>query len=241
LNPHIAKFFRNIGLTIAEGYGLTETSPIATVNPAADVRLGTVGKAIPNVTIRLTDEKEVVVQGPNVAMGYWVNGQVEPFREPGTFYTGDLGHLDSDGYLTIIGRAKEIIVLPNGKKINPVVIEQRLELSSGIEQAFVYLDPATKLVACLLVPSVRGLAELADIAGIATVPYETEEFLRRMSSVPEARALVERDLKSHEEHLPEYERVKQWQFAWPAFSEERQELTPTLKLRRFNILKRLEK
>ena len=239
LNPHIAKFFRNVGLTIVEGYGLTETSPIVSVNPSDNVKLGTVGKAIPGVTVTLTETKEVVVTGPNVALGYWNGQAVAPFREAGTFFTGDLGYVDDDGYLTIVGRAKEIIVLPNGKKVNPVTIEQRLELSAGLEQAFVYFDPATKLIAALLVPSARGLRELADIANIATVPYETGGFLARMAKVPSARSLVERDLKVHEEHLPEYERIKQWQFTWPPFSEDRQELTPTLKLRRSIIMRRL--
>ena len=240
LNPQIAKFFRHMGLTIVEGYGLTETSPIAAVNPRGAVKFGTVGVAIPGVSITLTETKEVVVTGPNVALGYWVDGQVEPFREPGTFYTGDLGHLDGEGYLTIIGRAKEIFVLPNGKKVNPVLIEQRLETAHAVEQAFVYLDPKTKRVAGLLVPSTRCLAQLAAIAGLPAAPHDPTEFLQRMSSSVEARSLVDSQITPLEDQLPEYERVRQWQFTWPPFTEERQELTPTLKLRRSVIMKRVE-
>ncbi len=240
LSPQIAKFFRHVGLTIVEGYGLTETSPIAAVNPRNAARFGTVGLAIPGVAIAITETKEVVVTGPNVALGYWQNGAVEPFREPGTFYTGDLGHVDSDGYLTIIGRAKEIIVLPNGKKVNPVLVEQRLELANAVEQAFVYLDPATKRVAALLVPSARGLAQLAAIANVPAAPHDPTGFLQRMASVAEAHALVDGQIAPLEDQLPEYERIRQWQFTWPPFTEERQELTPTLKLRRSVIMKRVE-
>ena len=240
LNQQIAKFFRHLGLTIVEGYGLTETSPIAAVNPRSAVRFGTVGVAIPGVAITITEGKEVVVTGPNVALGYWRDGAVEPFREPGTFYTGDLGHIDAEGYLTIIGRAKEIIVLPNGKKVNPVQVEQRLETAESVEQAFVYLDSATKRVAALLVPSGRCLAQLAAIANIPVPPHDPTEFLARLSTMAEARALVDNQIAPLEQQLPEYERVRQWQFTWPPFTEERQELTPTLKLRRSVIMRRAE-
>ncbi len=240
LSPQIAKFFRHVGLAIVEGYGLTETSPIAAVNPRGAPKFGTVGVAIPGVSVTITETKEVVVTGPNVALGYWQNGAVEPFREPGTFYTGDLGHVDSDGYLTIIGRAKEIIVLPNGKKVNPVQVEQRLELANVVEQAFVYLDPATRRVAALLVPSARGLAQLAAIANVPSAPHDPTGFLQRMATLAEARALVDGQIAPLEDQLPEYERIRQWRFTWPPFTEDRQELTPTLKLRRSVIMKRVE-
>lgn len=250
LNPHIAKFFKRVGITIIEGYGLTETSPIISVNPIADVRFGTVGKPLAGLQVNISPEKEILVSGPVVGLGYWsaeevnqdddqLSRHIRPFSEKGVLATGDLGHINHDGYLTIIGRAKEIFVLPNGKKVNPVDIEQRLEVSDLVDQAFVYLDRHTRLISALLVLSRLALEKISQLQGLSQMPEDPESIVNWANNSKAWQDILRSDIESRQNHLPEYEQVKHWQLTWPPFTEEREELTPTLKLRRNNIFKRL--
>lgn len=257
LNPHIAKFFKRIGIMIIEGYGLTETSPIISVNPISDIRFGTVGKPLAGVNVTISSAKEILVSGPVVGLGYWsaeevsqpsyikatesdeLTRHIRPFSDNGVLATGDLGYMDNDGYLTVIGRAKEIFVLPNGKKVNPVDIEQRLEVSDYIDQVFVYLDHHNKLISALLVPRRPALEKIAQLQGLTQLPEDMESLVNWANDSKPWQDILRGDIESRQNHLPEYEQVKHWQLTWPPFTEEREELTPTLKLRRSNIFKRL--
>ncbi|MQA81982.1 MAG: AMP-binding protein [Streptosporangiales bacterium] len=142
LAPELAHFFRGIGLRVLEGYGLTETSPVVSVNLPADVRIGTVGRPIGGTTVRIADDGEILVKGPQIFTGYWQNDEAakETFDEDGWFKTGDLGDLDADGYLRITGRKKEIIVTAGGKNVSPSILEDRMRMHPVVSQCMVVGD-----------------------------------------------------------------------------------------------------
>ncbi|MFZ9309746.1 MAG: AMP-dependent synthetase/ligase, partial [Candidatus Nanopelagicales bacterium] len=128
LGERLGHFFRGIGLTILEGYGLTETSSASTVNRPTMLKVGSVGRAIPGVTLGIADDGEVLIKGPHVFKGYWHNDKAtsEAIDVNGWFHTGDIGQIDAEGYLFITGRKKELIVTAGGKNVAPAVIEDRL-------------------------------------------------------------------------------------------------------------------
>jgi long-chain acyl-CoA synthetase len=139
LSPRLGHFFRGVGVTVLEGYGLTETSPAAAVNMPGRQKIGTVGRPLPGVSIRIADDGEVLIKGTIVFPGYWKNEQAtaETFTKDGWYRTGDLGNLDDEGFLTITGRKKEIIVTAGGKNVAPAVLEDRLRGNPLISQCMV--------------------------------------------------------------------------------------------------------
>jgi long-chain acyl-CoA synthetase len=142
LNPRLCHFFRGVGVTVLEGWGLTETTAAATVNRPDRLKIGTVGLPLPGVAIMIADDGEVLVKGPNVFPGYWRNEAAtkETFTEDGWFRTGDLGELDDEGFLSITGRKKEMIVTAGGKNVAPAVLEDRLRAHALVSQAMVVGD-----------------------------------------------------------------------------------------------------
>ncbi|WP_157978230.1 AMP-binding protein, partial [Nocardia aurea] len=139
LGERLGHFFRGVGLTIIEGYGLTETSAPTAVNSPNLNKIGTVGSPFPGVSIRIGEDGEVLCKGDHVMRGYWGNEKAtkEAFDEDGWYRTGDLGSLDEDGYLSITGRKKEIIVTAGGKNVAPAVIEDRIRGHALISQCMV--------------------------------------------------------------------------------------------------------
>ncbi|HTX49497.1 MAG TPA: AMP-dependent synthetase/ligase [Caulobacteraceae bacterium] len=142
LSPRLGHFFRGVGVTVLEGYGLTETSPAAAVNRPDRQKIGTVGQPLPGVSVRIAEDGEVLIKGKIVFPGYWGNEKAtaEAFAEDGWFRTGDLGELDDEGFLTITGRKKEIIVTAGGKNVAPAVLEDRLRGHGLISQCMVVGD-----------------------------------------------------------------------------------------------------
>jgi long-chain acyl-CoA synthetase len=142
LSERLGHFFRGAGVTVLEGYGLTETTAAATVNRPDRVKIGTVGQALPGVAIRIDDEGEILIKGINVFPGYWRNEAAtrETFAEDGWFRTGDVGELDEEGFLKITGRKKELIVTAGGKNVAPAVLEDRLRSHGLISQCMVVGD-----------------------------------------------------------------------------------------------------
>ncbi len=231
LNSSVAKFFEAVGIKILEGYGLTETSPIIAVNPVNNYKFGTVGKVIPGVSVKVAEEDdEILVKGPNVMKGYYNNelATKESYTTDGWFKTGDLGHLDSDGYLTIIGRKKEMIVTSTGKNINPVELENALIESKYISQAMVFGDKQ-KCLSALIVPDFK---ELKIYAKENNLNLELFELLKYQPVIDLIRAEINNQLKE----FPDNEQIGKFILLDKEFSEEREELTPTLKLRREKIL-----
>ncbi|MBU1130963.1 long-chain fatty acid--CoA ligase [Patescibacteria group bacterium] len=230
LNPSVAKFFEALGIKILEGYGLTETSPIISVNPVNDYKFGTVGKVIPGVEVKIADDKEILVRGPSVMKGYYNNPALtqDSFTREGSFKTGDLGYLDQEGYLTIIGRKKEMIVTSTGKNINPVVLENALQESKYISQAMV-VGERQKYLSALLVPD---FAELKIYAQANNIKLELFELLKYQPISD----LIQKEINNQLKDFPDNEQVKKFVILDKEFSEEREELTPTLKLRREKIL-----
>ena len=219
----VAEFLFAIGAPVLEGYGLTETSPTVSVNPLEKPRLGTVGPAIPNVEIRIAEDGEVLVRGPNVMQGYYNKPEAtnEVIRD-GWFHTGDLGSLDDDGYLTITGRKKELIVTAGGKNIPPAPIEAALKRSPLVAEA-VLIGDRRPYCAALLIPDFPALAartSAGDAAHEALV--ERPDVVQFFDDVV---ADVNADLAPHEQ-------VKRFALLPAEFTIATGELTPTLKVKR---------
>ncbi len=158
LDKRIARFFEDVGIKIIEGYGLTETSPIISVNKINDYKFGTVGFVLENLEIKIDDNKEILVRGDSVMSGYWNEeaASKNAIDDNGWFYTGDMGFLDKDGFLNIIGRKKEIIVLSTGKNIVPVNIELALNYDKYITQSTV-IGNNEKFLTALIVPDFKEI------------------------------------------------------------------------------------
>ena len=209
LPPDVSDFLFSLGFTICEGYGLTETSPVLTVNPPGAIRPGTVGRPLPGVEVRIAPDGEILVRGPNIMKGYWNRpSETEEALKEGWFHTGDIGEVDAEGYLRITDRKKDLIKTAGGKYVAPQPIENRLKASPRILNAVV-VGEARKFPAVLVVPAPGATPEQiqAEIDGINRTLAHHEQ-LKKF-------ALLEKD-----------------------FSIEEGELTPTLKVRRRVIEKK---
>jgi long-chain acyl-CoA synthetase len=227
LNVDVARFFFGLGLPIIEGYGLTETSPVLTVTPNDAVRLGAVGVALPRVRLRIADDGEILCAGPNIMQGYFGRpAETAEVLRDGWFHTGDIGTLDTDGYLRITDRKKELIVTSGGKKIAPQPIEQQLKAYPLISEA-VIVGEHKHYPAVLLVPD---FAQLAARTG-QPVPERQDEVERWLRDEPVIRlyAAIVEDVNAG---LAQYERLKQFRLLPREFSQAGGELTPTFKVKR---------
>jgi long-chain acyl-CoA synthetase len=232
LRRDIAEFFDTAGIPILEGYGLTETSPVISVNTFDHFKLGTVGKPIPGVDVRIAHDGEILVKGPNVMQGYFKQPArtAEVLRE-GWFFTGDIGFVDEDGHLVITDRKKDIIVTTGGKNVAPQLIEGLLKSSGYISQALI-VGNDRKFVSAIVVPDFEILAAFAGNAGISFADHT--ELLGHPEIVSKLRDEIDRV----SEPLASFERVKKFVLAEREFSIEEDELTPTLKLKRRVIEKK---
>ena len=222
----IAEFFHGVGLPIIEGYGLTETAPILTVNPPTAPRAGTVGKAIAGVELRIAADGEILARGPNLMAGYYNKPQAtEDAIKDGWFHTGDIGTLDQDGYLAITDRKKDLLVTSGGKKIAPQPIENVLKQSPLIAEAVVIGD-RRKYAAALLVPEFAALER--RLKDLGRPPGERTELVGRDDVV----ALYQEIVDGLNRELSQYERIKRIAVLPREFSIEGGELTPSLKVRR---------
>jgi len=236
LNKKIAKFFYKIGILILEGYGLTETSPVVSVNREKDFKFGTVGKVIPGVSLKISEEKEILVKGPNVMKGYYKNLEEtqKVFDRDGWFHTGDLGFVDNEGFLTVIGRKKEMIVTSGGKNVWPEKIENELNHDPFISQSMI-IGNGRKFISALIVPDWEEIRSYLKREG---KPVKDPE---ELVSSPEIIKLFEQRVEKINKNLSNYEDIKKFKLIVDEFSQEREELTPTLKLRRHIIEKHYQK
>ncbi|MER3473078.1 MAG: long-chain fatty acid--CoA ligase [Armatimonadota bacterium] len=236
LGKHNAEFFHAFGILILEGYGLTETSPVVAVNRPDDYRFGTVGKPIPGVEVRIAEDGEILVRGPNVMLGYYHKPAetAEVIDPEGWFHTGDLGAINADGFLSITGRKKDIIVLANGKNVSPVPIEEQIKTSPYISEAVLFGDEQD-IITALIVPQFERLREWANLQGL-TFQSDAE-----LVSLPEVKQLIKQEIDRLTAHLAEFEKVRRFTLLDHPFSIETGELTPTLKVRRHFIKQRYAK
>jgi long-chain acyl-CoA synthetase len=234
LNANIARFFSKIGILILEGYGLTETSPVISANRKNDLKFGTVGKLVPGVKVKINDTtKEILVKGPNVFKEYFKNkkGTKDCFSKDGWFQTGDLGFIDKQGFLTIIGRDKEMIVTSGGKNVWPEKIENLLNDDKFVSQSMT-IGNKRKFISALIVPDWQEVEifmkennlPLKEHQNLVKDKYILEVFQKRINEKINL-------------NLDESEKIKKFKLAPQEFSQDQDELTPTLKLRRHIVEK----
>jgi len=238
ISTEVAEFIDRIGIMVYEGYGLTETSPIATANCRGHRKIGSVGRAIPGVSIEIDssavesagDEGEVIVYGPNVMQGYHnlPEETAKVMTDDGGFRTGDRGRLDSDGYLYITGRIKEQYKLENGKYVVPAPLEEQLQLSPYIVQ--VYVDGANRPYnAALVVPDQPALQKWAAAQGLGGT---YDELLER----DETKKLIAGELAKYAADFKGYERIREFALIGEEFTTANGLLTPSLKLKRRKVV-----
>lgn len=240
LSTETERFFRVLGLEILEGYGLTETAALVSVNRPGAARPGTVGPPVKGVDVKLTDEGEILVKGHNIMEGYWNRpGQTAKAIDAGGWlYTGDLGELDEAGHIKIKGRLKEIIVLTTGKNVAPMPIEERLRVSPFISQIIIVGDNRN-VVTALIVPDFGQVkAWLNEKGGGTGSSQGTVSSDEEVAGNPDVKGLIRHEIKRLSSSLADFERVKRFALLKRAFTVEDGELTPTLKIRRKVVLEK---
>jgi long-chain acyl-CoA synthetase len=231
LNPDVEIFFRAAGFDVLQGYGMTETSPVITLNEYAHEKIGSVGPALPGVEVRIGDG-EILTRGPHVMRGYYNDEAAtrETIEPDGWLHTGDLGRIDADGYVTITGRRKEILVLSNGKNVACAPLEHALERSLYIQQALVVGD-GRKFVCALIVAHPENLAQVAAQHGLAGSSYD------ELLLAPPVVALFREELESLQAEFSPFERAKRFCFLNEEALLDTELVTPTHKVRR-SVLER---
>jgi long-chain acyl-CoA synthetase len=234
LGTRLAHFFRGIGVTVQEGYGLTETSPAVAVNLAAAMRIGTVGRPLPGVTVAIADDGEVLVRGDIVFAGYWNNEAAteEAVDAEGWLHTGDLGELDDDGYLRITGRKKELIVTAGGKNVAPAVLEDRLRAHPLVSHTVVVGDRQPFIAALVTIDEdawPKWLETKGRPAGTAVADLTDD---------PQLRAEVQEAVDAANRAVSKAEAIKAFRILPTDFSEATGELTPSMKVKRSVVHKR---
>lgn len=227
LSNDVALSFLGAGMPIVQGYGLTETSPVITAGRLEDNRIGTVGKPIRNVEVRIAADGEIETRGPLVMRGYWNKPEATRavFTDDGWFKTGDIGNLDSDGYLTITDRKKELLKTSGGKYIAPQPIEQMIKSSRFVNQVVV-IGNNRKFASALIVPDWDQLEAYAKLKSLKL--STREEFCRH----PRIIDLFERQIATRTQNLAQFEKIKRIALLDSELTVEGDELTPTLKVKR---------
>jgi long-chain acyl-CoA synthetase len=227
LGARLGHFYRGVGLTIYEGYGLTETSAAITVNRIDDVKIGTVGKLLPGNSMRLGDDDELLVKGGVVFSGYWHNDEeTNAVFSDGWFHTGDLGAIDDEGFLTIIGRKKEIIVTAGGKNVAPAIMEDKLRAHPLISQAMAVGD-AKPFVAALITIDPEAFGGWKQRNG-----KDDSATVGELATDPDLMAEVELAVKEANQAVSKAEAIRKFRILPVDFTEDTGELTPTLKVKR---------
>ncbi|HJP95146.1 MAG TPA: long-chain fatty acid--CoA ligase [Pyrinomonadaceae bacterium] len=227
LPEDLAYVYIGAGLPIIQGYGLTETSPVIAASSLEDNRVGTVGKAIPNVEIRIAEDGEIEVRGPNVMLGYYNKPEETQavFTDDRWFKTGDIGTLDKDGFLRITDRKKELFKTSGGKYIAPQPIEQAIKGSRFVSQA-VLIGSERKFPAALIVPAWEQIESYCKLKGIEFTSHS------ELCKHPRIIDLIQRQINALTPNLAKYERIKKIALLENEFTIEGGELTPTLKVKR---------
>ncbi len=232
LAPELALFFGTIGIPVMEGYGLTETSPVIAVNTFEKQRIGTVGVPMKTVECKIADDGEILVKGPSIFKAYYENEAAtrEAFNDDGWFMTGDIGEFDSDGYLKITDRKKDLIITAAGKNVAPQKIENVLKMDKYIAEAMLHGDKK-RFVSALIVPDFEWLARYAEWKKIAHT--DNAELVKNPAVLDFYTRRIEK--LQADAHLASYESVKKFVLLDHEFSADGGEVTPTMKIRRKQI------
>ena len=231
LSQEIGEFFAAADIMILEGYGLSETSPVLTCNTPEAVRYGSVGKPLFNVDIEIAADGEILAKGPNIMTGYFNNEEAtrEAIDSDGWFHTGDIGHIDDDGFLFITDRKKNILVTSAGKNVAPAPMENALTNSPYIEQVVIIGDKRN-FISALIVPAQEAVGNELTAQGKSVFGDDI------MSDHPDVKALIQKEVDTVMEKFSNYERVKEFSILPRLFTIEDGELTPTLKVVRKVVL-----
>ncbi len=236
LAPEIIEFFMSAGIQIMEGYGLTEASPVVSVNPLGALRPGTVGKPLFGVDVKVAEDGELLVKGPIVMKGYYEDEEATAnVIKDGWLYTGDLVQIE-DGYIRITGRKKDILVTSGGKNISPAVIENLIVEDDLIAQVMVYGDNKKYLTA-LVIPNYERAAAMAAKIGLGELPEEELTPEKLVTNKDLYDILMDR-IKRKTTHLANYEQVKRIYLLDRELTEDDGELTPTMKVKRNIVSKK---
>ncbi|MBN2245282.1 MAG: long-chain fatty acid--CoA ligase [Candidatus Aminicenantes bacterium] len=231
LSKDIAEFFYAMGLVVLEGYGLTETSPVIAVNTFDNLRFGSVGKPIPGVEVKIAEDGEILTRGPHVMKGYYkMPAETMEAMEGDWFHTGDIGHLDEDGFLVITDRKKDLIVTSGGKNVAPQMIENILKIQPFITSAVVIGD-GRKFVSALIVPDFDKLEAFAKEKDL--IYSNRKELIENEVIVKK----IEEEVEKCSRNLAPYEQIKKIILLERDFELEEGEVTPSLKVRR-NIVQK---
>ncbi|OWU85131.1 fatty-acid--CoA ligase [Oceanicola sp. 22II-s10i] len=227
ISPDLIQWFAALGVPLIEGYGMTETSGVATINTVRDNRIGTVGPALPGVKLKIDDNGELLVGGPCVFGGYWNKPEktAETMTEDGWLRTGDVGRIGNDGSLTITGRLKDIIITAGGKNITPAEIESKLKFSPYVSDAVVIGD-RRKYLTCLVMIDQENVEKFAQDRQI---PFSDFASLTR---APEVRELIGGVVAETNKAFAQVEQIKDFRLIDILLTAEDEELTPTMKLKR---------
>jgi len=229
LQPRLARVFNAADIGVMEGYGLTETSPVISVNDMRDkgFKIGTVGKPIPQTEVKIAEDGEILIKGPQVMIGYYKDKEkTDEVLENGYFHTGDIGEIDSEGFLKITDRKKEMFKTSGGKYVAPQIIENMMKQSRFIEHIMV-VGEGEKMPAALIQPNFEFVTEWAKLKNI-NVGSSPEE----IASNEEVKKRIQEDVDIHNEKFGKWERVKKFELTPDEWSIEAGHLTPTMKLKR---------
>ncbi len=235
LQPRLARVFAAAEIPVMEGYGLTETSPVISVNDIRNFgfRVGTVGKLINNVEVKIADDGEILCKGPNVMIGYYKDENLtnEALKD-GYFHTGDIGEFDNDGFLKITDRKKEMFKTSGGKYISPQLLENAMKQSRFIEQIMVIGD-GQKMPAAFIQPNFEFLKTWEKLHGI-TVGNTNEEII----SNPKVIERIQEEIDIMNEKFGNWEKIKRFELTPDVWSINGGQLTPTLKLKRKIVMEK---
>ncbi|MDG4788874.1 long-chain fatty acid--CoA ligase [Micromonospora sp. WMMD1102] len=228
LGARLGHFFRGVGVQVYEGYGLTETSPAVAVNLPGAIRIGTVGRPLPGVTVRIADDGEILIKGDVVFQGYWNNPEAtaEVLTPDGWFHSGDLGELDNDGYLCITGRKKEIIVTANGKNVAPAVLEDRIRAHPLVSQCMVVGDRRPFVAALVTIDEEALPAWLRRHDRPADTP------VGKLRDDPNLRREIQNAVDEANQAVSRAESIREFRILPRDFTEATGELTPSMKVKR---------
>lgn len=231
LGARLGHFFRGIGFTIIEGYGLTETTAPTSVNSPEFNKIGTVGQPLPGTSIKIAEDGEILLKGDHIMTGYWENEKAtkEAFTEDGYYHTGDLGSLDDDGFLSVTGRKKEIIVTAGGKNVAPAVLEDRIRASALVSQCMV-LGDNRKFISALVTIDPETFEQWKQQKG------KTGE-IADMTDDPDLNTAIQKAVDDANQAVSKAESIRKFRILPADFSEESGEMTASLKVKRHVVNK----